>query len=95
MIDVLQNQPVSRMPSLHFSYALFKEYEDSIVDGWKINSNPKNGSYVINPSLDLKEMEIRLCSFFKYWLPNWSGLIGAAPSEMEFRNMLSTSDIFV
>lgn len=95
MIDVLTNQPISRMPSLHFTYALFKEHQKSIKNGFKININSKNGKYLVNPGLDLKNMESRLKSFFNYWLPGWNGLVGITPSENEFKNMLSEGDIFV
>lgn len=94
MLDILQEHPVSRMPSLHFTYALFKEHENSIVDGVKINIDSKKGKYIINPSLDLKRMETRLHSFFKYWTPNWSGLVGVTPTSEEFEEMLVNSDIF-
>lgn len=94
MLDILQDHPVSRMPSLHFTYALFKEHENSISDGIKTNIDYNKGRYIINPDLDLKRMETRLQSFFKYWTPNWNGLVGVTPSCEEFEEMLINSDIF-
>lgn len=94
MLDVLQDHPVSRMPSLHFTYALFKEHEDSIVNGVKVGVDSKKGKYIINPGLDLKKMEIRLHSFFKYWTPHWNGLVGTIPSCEQFEELLLSSDIF-
>lgn len=94
MLDVLQDHPVSRMPSVHFTYALFKEHEDSIVDGVKTNVDYRKGKYIINPGLDLKRMEARLHGFFKYWIPDWNGLVGVTPSCEQFEEMLLNSDIF-
>ncbi|KRT84740.1 Peptidase, partial [Oryctes borbonicus] len=94
MLDVLQDHPVSRMPSLHFTYALFKEHEDSIVDGVKVGVDCQKGNYIINPGLDLKRMEARLQNFFNYWTPNWNGLVGVKPSREEFEELLLNCDIF-
>ncbi|XP_017776541.1 PREDICTED: separin [Nicrophorus vespilloides] len=94
MIDVLADHPVCRMQSLHFTYALYKEHEHDIQNGWKIISNPIKGSYILNPSLDLMNMEVRLKSFFSYWLPKWNYIIGKKPTSDEFLSILSESDIF-
>lgn len=93
MIDVLREQPVSRMPSLHLTYALFKEHKKDIKHGYKIVK--PNGTYIINPGLDLGQMEVRLRSFFNYWVPNWSGLVGVKPTPDDFQNSLTSCDIFV
>ncbi|GJQ66032.1 hypothetical protein Trydic_g4122 [Trypoxylus dichotomus] len=94
MLDVLQDHPASRMPSLHFTYALFKEHEQSIVNGVKVGIDYQKGKYIINPGLDLKRMETRLHNFFKYWTPHWDGLVGIRPSREEFGNLLLNCDIF-
>lgn len=36
MMEVLHNQPVSRVPSFHFVYFLYKVHEASIKDGYKV-----------------------------------------------------------
>ncbi|KAK4885723.1 hypothetical protein RN001_001994 [Aquatica leii] len=94
MLDVLENHPASRMPCLHFTYALFKEYENNIKDGM-VSVTAENGTYLINPGLDLKNMENRLKNFFNYWLPDWKGLVGVTPTEDDFKNLLTTGDIFI
>lgn len=94
MIDIIQDHPVSRMPSFHFTYALFKEHENSIVNGVKTNINPKNGSYIVNPNNDLKQMELRLKSFFDYWAPEWKGVVGKCPTSEEFAQCLTGCDVF-
>lgn len=92
MIDVNRNHPISRMPSLKFTYALFKEHENTIEKGIKVGINYKNGGYIINPNSDLKSMQIRLHSFIKYWT-DWNGVAGTKPSEAEFEEMLTKRDI--
>lgn len=94
MIDVLADHPISRIPSLHFAYALYKEHEQTIVDGHKQVSSTV-GNYIINPGLDLKKMEIRLKHFFEFWIPQWQGMVGQTPTSDEFSELLTSSDIFV
>lgn len=93
MIDVNRNHPISRMPSLKFTYALFKEHENTIENGLKVGVSNKNGCYIINPGADLENMQIRLHGFMKYWT-EWQGLAGIKPSETEFEEMLTKKDIF-
>lgn len=94
MTEILKDSPVSRMPSLHFTYALYKEHENTIIGGYKQISS-KNGKYIINPSLDLPKMERRLKQFFEYWLPEWKGLVGVKPTSDQFSECLNGGDIFV
>lgn len=94
MMDVLENHPVTRMPCLHFTYALFKEHQDSIVDGLKIIKNSLNGAYIINPDSDLKQMEVRMNNFFKYNWPEWNSLVGIKPTSEQFAQLLTNSEIF-
>lgn len=93
MMDVLENHPVTRMPSLPFTYALFKEHKDTIVDGMKIITDPENGAYILNPDSDLKQMEVRMKSFFQYYWPEWKGYVGMKPTSEQFEELLTTSGI--
>lgn len=94
MIDVLEEQPACRLPSLHFLYCLFKEHENEIVDGYKIITDYENGGYVVNPNLDLKKMETRMMSFFNYWTPKWIGSAGYSPTKDHFFDLLTNTEIF-
>lgn len=94
MLNVLQDHPVSRMPSLHFTYALFKEHENSIKNGIITGIDSKKGSFIINPELDLQKMQIRLSNFFNYWKPDWQGLVGETPSGDRFKELLTKANIF-
>ncbi|XP_018575922.1 separin [Anoplophora glabripennis] len=94
MIDVLNDEPVSRVPSLQFIYTLFKEHEKDIVDGHKIVTDFDKGTYIVNPDMDLINMEIRMMNFFNYWTPNWTGTSGCQLDSTEFFELLTSSDIF-
>lgn len=94
MINCIQDHPVSRMPSFHTTFALFKEHQCSIIGGLKTGINSDKGTYIINPSQDLKKMETRLQNFFNFWKPSWSGLVGVTPSADEFTRILTSGHIF-
>ncbi|KAJ8957970.1 hypothetical protein NQ318_001971 [Aromia moschata] len=94
MMDILQNEPISRVPSFHFIYSLFKEHEKTIVDGHKIVSEFERGAYIVNPDMDLKNMEVRMMNFFNYWTPKWTGTSGSQPGGETFFELLTSSEIF-
>ncbi|XP_066255775.1 uncharacterized protein Sse [Euwallacea similis] len=94
MMDVLKNESVSRVPSLHFLYFLYKIHEKDIENGQKIISNYTNGNFIVNPDVNLDSMEVRMMSFYKYWLPKWGGMNGRKPTNEEFFELLKSSDIF-
>lgn len=94
MIDILNDEPVSRVPSLHFIYLLFREHEKDIVDGHKIVSDFSKGTYIVNPDMDLKNMEVRMMTFFNYWTPDWTGVSGYRPDSTEFFELITSSNIF-
>ncbi|XP_015599938.1 separin [Cephus cinctus] len=95
-MDILKDHPVTRFPSFHISYALFKEHESSIIKGCKIiKSNNDVGSFIVNPSNNLPKMEQRMKLFIDYWLPGWKGLYGEKPDEETFENALVNHDILM
>ncbi|XP_014222062.1 separin [Trichogramma pretiosum] len=95
-LKLLKHQPVTRFPSLHLAYALYKQHKSTIVDGYKIIKVSKNlGTFVVNPSLDLKKMEIRMKLFIDYWLPKWEGLYGIKPDLNFFKNALTNYNVLM
>lgn len=71
-MEIIKNHPVTRFPSLHVAYALFKEHKDTIVEGCKIIKTTEDmGICMINPSGDLSKMEKRIKLFMDFWLPQW------------------------
>ncbi|XP_044265442.1 separin isoform X2 [Tribolium madens] len=94
MMEILSETSVSRLPSLYLAYALYKEHKDTIKDGFKIVKKPQSGTYLINPDLDLVNMQNRIESFCNYWLPTWEGIIGARPTNEQFEKLLLSGEIF-
>ncbi|XP_060536236.1 uncharacterized protein LOC132708126 [Cylas formicarius] len=94
MMDVIQDNPVCRMPSLHFIYFIYKTYESEIEDGHKIVTQYKRGTFVVNPDRDLEKMEIRIMNFYKYWVPDWRGTSDRRPTGDEFLELIMNTDIF-
>ncbi|XP_063977842.1 uncharacterized protein LOC135162857 isoform X2 [Diachasmimorpha longicaudata] len=86
-MEILQDHPVTRFPSFHVAYAMFKEHEDSIVKGCKvITINEASGMSIVNPSANLPKMEKRLKIFMDYWLPKWKAIYNALPEEEGLAN---------
>lgn len=48
MLPILQEQPVSRMENIHFTYYLYKVHEEAFVDGHLV-TKADVGRYIINP----------------------------------------------
>ncbi|XP_046741306.1 separin isoform X2 [Diprion similis] len=96
VIDVLTNHPVTRFPSLHMAYALYKEHEETIENGCKIiKIGENNGSFMVNPSGNLPELEKRMKLFIEYWLPHWTGTYNIQPDEKSFECALTNYDILM
>ncbi|KAF7280237.1 extra spindle pole bodies like 1, separase [Rhynchophorus ferrugineus] len=95
MMQVLRNQPVSRLPSFHFVYLLFKTHEKDIEDGHKIIRNYNSGAYIVNPDRNLDLMERRMMCFYKYWVSDWHGIHDRKPTNDEFISMLTDTEIFL
>ncbi|KAJ8684181.1 hypothetical protein QAD02_019973 [Eretmocerus hayati] len=95
-MQILGYQPVTRFPSLHIAYALYKQHETTIENGYKIiRKSDLLGTFITNPSLDLPKMEIRIRSFIEYWLPKWEGLYGVKPDLNFFREALTQYHILM
>lgn len=95
-MEIIKNHPVTRFPSLHLAYALFKEHEETIVDGCKvIKAKEDMGICVVNPSGDLDKMEKRMKLFMDFWLPQWKSCYNVQPSEEMFEDALINRDILM
>ncbi|KYN05936.1 PREDICTED: separin [Cyphomyrmex costatus] len=95
-MEIIKNHPVTRFSSLHVAYALFKEHEDTILDGCKlIKAKDDMGICVVNPSGDLEKMEKRVKIFMNFWLPKWRSCYNARPSEEMFEDALINHDILM
>jgi len=95
-MEIIKNHPVTRLPSLHVAYALFKEHEDTIVEGCKIiKAQTDMGICMINPSGDLYNMEKRMNLFIDFWLPEWKSYYNTKPNEEMFKDALTNHDILM
>lgn len=95
-MEIVKHHPVTRFPSLHVAYALFKEHEDTIVDGCKvIKAREDMGICIVNPSGDLDKMEKRMKLFIDFWLSQWKSCYNIRPSEEMFEDALIDHDILM
>ncbi|PON26363.1 hypothetical protein TGAM01_v204839 [Trichoderma gamsii] len=86
---------VSRVPSLACLRQLIQDAGTSPakeLQGHFVSA--KAGTYVLNPSSDLKNTQTFFQSAFTT-LSSWNGIINKAPKESEFEKALSTSEIMV
>ncbi|XP_011692442.1 PREDICTED: separin isoform X3 [Wasmannia auropunctata] len=95
-MEVIKNHPVTRFPSLHVAYALFKEHEDTIVEGCKLVKGREDmGICLVNPSGDLEKMEKRMKLFMDFWLPQWKSCYNMQLKEEIFQDALINHDILM
>ncbi|EPX71944.1 separase/separin [Schizosaccharomyces octosporus yFS286] len=89
-LPCLQQLSVSRLPSISILKSIIcKEVRPEPF----IKVNIDSGSYILNPSLDLKHTQ----DMFEAELSatGWRGIIGRSPSNEEYRSMLSDYDFFL
>ncbi|XP_015437312.1 PREDICTED: separin [Dufourea novaeangliae] len=95
-MEIIKCHPVTRFPSFHIAYALFKEHESSMENGCKIIKVRKDmGTCIVNPSGNLAKMEKRMKLFIDYWLPNWRSWYSVKPDEEVFEDALVNHDILM
>lgn len=95
-MKIIKSHPVTRFPSLHVAYALFKEHEDTIVEGCKIIKTKEDmGICIVNPSGDLEKMEKRMKLFIDFWLPQWKSSYSEEPSAEVFEDALVNHDVLM
>ncbi|XP_076290661.1 extra spindle pole bodies like 1, separase isoform X2 [Lasioglossum baleicum] len=95
-MKMIKCHPVTRFPSLHIVYALFKEHESTIENGCKIiKIKDDMGMCIVNPSGNLSKMEKRMRLFIEYWLPNWKSWYNVEPQVEVFEDALVNHDILM
>ncbi|KAJ4439848.1 hypothetical protein ANN_07976 [Periplaneta americana] len=94
MLTVLQDHPVSRLPSLHVLYTLYKAHKSRIVGG-RLQVDAGLGYYIVNPEQNLPRNEKRLRTFLTQRAPSWKGTFGVAPSSDAFRDVLQHNNMFI
>ncbi|KHJ35897.1 putative cell division-associated protein bimb [Erysiphe necator] len=95
-LPCLDGLAVSRLPSLESLRERLiprpEKSDTSNLDGFFIDRSL--GSYVLNPGGDLKHT-LRIFKKELQALQGWNGIINREPSEEEFKNNLSNSDLFL
>lgn len=87
-LSFLRKNSVTRFPSMGMLCDLLESHQDLSI------SKAKGGSFIINPNNDLSRTEMNFKDRFTN-SPTWTGLVGTRPSEDQFKEMLSESDLFV
>ncbi|KAH7159985.1 peptidase family C50-domain-containing protein [Dactylonectria estremocensis] len=98
----MEGLAVSRVPSLACLRQLILESQPAktvaeddskyLPEGHYVSAD--RGTYILNPSTDLKNTQVTFQPALKA-LPSWKGIINRSPEETEFEEALSTSEILL
>ncbi|KAK0386289.1 hypothetical protein NLU13_6126 [Sarocladium strictum] len=88
---------ISRVPSLAYLRRVLTEANKPSTEhqaaGHYVSAS--KGTYVLNPSSDLKNTQKFFQSPFASQLPSWTSHVNRVPTESDFESALSDSDIFL
>uniref|UniRef100_A0A1A9VZZ7 separase n=1 Tax=Glossina brevipalpis TaxID=37001 RepID=A0A1A9VZZ7_9MUSC len=87
-------QEFTRISSLQSLWHLYYYYRKNIQQGY-LKVNIKDGACLVNPENNLPKMELRMSTFFEYWLPNWRKILGREPTQEEFFEDLLSRNCYV
>ena len=95
-LPCLQGFPVCRVPSLECLRERVLQFRTDktgkAADGHRINRN--HGSYILNPGGDLQTTQGTFNEDLSK-LKGWTGIVNREPSEEEFKESLSSNDLFL
>ncbi|EFZ00858.2 separin [Metarhizium robertsii ARSEF 23] len=96
-LPCMEGLALSRVPSLACLRQLITESntqgaEPELQEGHCVS--PKAGTYILNPSSDLKNTQAFFQSTFET-LKSWDGIVNKTPQESEFEDALSKSEILL
>ncbi|KAK4221051.1 Separin [Podospora fimiseda] len=100
-LPCMVNQPISRMPSLACLRRLILDQRASTTTGGSSSSNEghyasiRSGSYILNPSADLKTTQSTFLPPLSSQLREWTSFVSKEPTEAEFEKCLADSDILL
>ncbi|KAM3504698.1 hypothetical protein MY10362_003398 [Beauveria mimosiformis] len=100
-LPCMEGLAVSRVPSLACLRQLMTESNMPAKDKASADSLPGHyvsstaGTYMLNPSSDLKSTQTFFQKPFTAALDGWTSIVNRAPHEDEFEKALSTSDVFL
>ncbi|XP_061395336.1 uncharacterized protein LOC133330955 [Musca vetustissima] len=87
-------QEFTRINSIQCLWRLYKYYKKDLRNGY-LNVNITTGGCVINPDQNLNKMELRMRSFFEYWMPHWSMMVGQRPTQEDLFNKFFKQNCYV
>lgn len=93
-IPMLAGHPCSRVPSIHYLYALYKTHEKNGNSVAKVGVRNDKVFYIMNPNKDLDKTQKRLEKPFKK-LSLGEGVVGEWPTFPKMQTALSEMDAFV
>jgi hypothetical protein len=88
-MKVTINQPMSRMPSIHFLYSHIQLNSLSI--------DKEKGYYIVDPGNDLAHTREKFRTFFEQ-MKSWKGIVGMASTEEivdAFKKALTEHELFM
>ncbi|KAK4163434.1 Separin [Cladorrhinum sp. PSN259] len=96
-LPCMQEQPISRLPSLACLRRLIIDQRASTTgpasEGH--HASLQSGSYILNPSADLKLTQSTFLPPLSSQLRSWNSYVSKEPTEEEFESCLSSSDILL
>ncbi|KAK4457426.1 Separin [Cladorrhinum samala] len=96
-LPCMQEQPISRMPSLACLRRLILEQRpsSSSPDSPGHFASLSSGSYILNPSADLKTTQAAFLPPLSSQLPSWTSYVSREPTEPEFESCLASTDVLL
>ncbi|KHO00697.1 cell division-associated protein bimb [Metarhizium album ARSEF 1941] len=96
-LPCMEGLALSRVPSLACLRRLIAESDrqrcrSGLPEGHRVS--PKAGTYILNPSSDLKNTQAFFQPAFET-LESWDAIVNKSPQESEFQDALSESDIML
>ncbi|KAL9913380.1 separin-like [Glossina fuscipes] len=84
-------QEFTRASSFQSLWRLYYYYRKNIEHGY-VKVSITDGACLINPDKNLSKMELRMSTFFDYWLPHWKKIVARKPTNEEFfKDLLARS----
>ncbi|XP_023309030.2 separin [Lucilia cuprina] len=92
--EINVQQEFTRVNSIQCLYRLYNYYKSEIKHGY-LCVNITDGGCLLNPDKNLPKMESRMVSFFEYWTPHWTMLVGQRPTQDELFNKYLSRSCYV
>lgn len=91
---LIPNQEITRLFSFGILCKLYETHKANIKNGYLMNQ-VTTGGFLINPDLNLNEMEKRMKLFATYWAPNFEIISGRKPTPDEMEAFLKRNDVIL